>query len=202
MQDADPKNYLASCAIIDFDDPSVTRLAKELAHTNALATAERCFTYVRDHIKHSSDYQLNPVTCSASAVLEHATGYCYAKSHLLCALLRANRIPAGLCYQRLSTDSHGPPFCLHGLNAVYLPKHGWYRMDARGNRENINAQFRPPVEQLAFATKLPGEIDLPEIYATPLPEVASMLNEFRTRDEVLNNLPDTADDSIIPAGEA
>ena len=30
-------------------------------------------------------------------------------------------IPAGFCYQRLSKNEDGPPFCLHGLNAVYLP---------------------------------------------------------------------------------
>lgn len=191
MQDADPKNFLTNCDIIDFDDPSVAHLAKELADTNALATAKNCFEFVRDHIKHSSDYQLNPVTCSASAVLEHATGYCYAKSHLRCALLRANKIPAGLCYQRLSIDGHGPPFCLHGLNAVYLPKHGWYRIDARGNRESINALFRPPVEQLAFNLSHKAEYDLPNIYASPLTAVTEALKRYETWDELGRNLPDT-----------
>jgi len=38
---------------------------------------------------------MNPVTCKASDVLIYGTGYCYAKSHLLAALLRANAIPAG-----------------------------------------------------------------------------------------------------------
>lgn len=191
MQDADPKNYLASCDIIDFDDPSIAHLVNELADTNAIATAKRCFEFVRDHIKHSSDYQFNPVTCSASAVLEHATGYCYAKSHLLCALLRANEIPAGLCYQRLSIDGHGPPFCLHGLNAVYLPEHGWYRMDARGNREDVDAQFRPPVEQLAFKLSHEAEYDLPNIYVSPLPAVTEALKRYETWDELAHNLPDT-----------
>lgn len=58
--------------------------------------------FVRDQIRHSADYRPNPVTCKASEVLRHGTGYCYAKSHLLAALLRANGVPAGLCYQRLS----------------------------------------------------------------------------------------------------
>ncbi|WP_338430147.1 transglutaminase domain-containing protein [Synechococcus elongatus] len=38
-------------------------------------------------------------------MLEYRTGYCYAKSHLLVALLRACSIPAGFCYQRLSFDA-------------------------------------------------------------------------------------------------
>ena len=73
--------------------------------------ARACFEFVRDQIKHSWDFQLNPVTCRASDVLKHGTGYCYAKSHLLAALLRANRIPAGLCYQRLTVANDVPPFC-------------------------------------------------------------------------------------------
>ena len=34
---------------------------------------------------------------------------------------------------RRSIDDVGPPYCLHGLNAVFLPEHGWYRVDPRGN---------------------------------------------------------------------
>nr|WP_320193052.1 transglutaminase family protein [uncultured Desulfobacter sp.] len=67
-------------------------------------------------------------------VLKYKTGYCYAKSHLLAALLRACNIPAGLCYQRLTIANNKAPFCLHGLNAVYLQRHGWYRIDSRGNK--------------------------------------------------------------------
>ncbi|MBL0716467.1 MAG: transglutaminase family protein [Desulfosarcina sp.] len=74
----------------------------------------------------------------------HGTGYCYSKSHLLAALLRANDIPAGLCYQRLTVSDNKPPFCIHGLNAVYLEQHGWYRLDARGNKSGVTAEFCPP----------------------------------------------------------
>src|SRR5688572_479096 len=115
------QEFLASTAVIDWQRPDVAALARRLAADSASATAQRCFEWVRDEIKHSGDYQLNPVTCAASEVLHAKTGFCYAKSHLLAALLRANRIPAGLCYQRLSQDESGRSFCLHGLNAVYLP---------------------------------------------------------------------------------
>ena len=187
---ADPDDYLEACDVVDFRDPAVLRLSGELAGVDVRATAQRCFEFVRDEIRHSSDYKLNPVTCVASDVLLHKTGYCYAKSHLLCALLRANRIPAGMCYQRLTVNGDGPPHCLHGLNAIFLPDVGWYRVDARGNRSDICAEFCPPREQLAFAPNHPGESELPDIYVTPLPIVVNCLNDFETWDQVLNNLPD------------
>ncbi len=145
---------------------------------------------MRDNIKHSSDYKLNPITCKASDVLIHKTGYCYAKSHLLAALLRANNIPAGLCYQRLSVDEEGAPYCLHGLNAVFLKDHGWYRIDARGNKEGVNAQFTPPQEKLAFSINLEDEADLPEIWPEPLPSIVSVLEKYNSYKDVYYNLPD------------
>ncbi|MCK7466909.1 MAG: transglutaminase family protein [Desulfosudis oleivorans] len=143
------KTYLESSDTIDWRHPMVSAKAAEPAAGGGLAEdiARRCFEFVRDAIRHSWDYRLNPVTCRASEVLQHGTGYCYAKSHLLAALLRANGIPAGLCYQRLSIGSGGPPYCLHGLNAVWLDGHGWYRIDARGNKPGVTAGFCPPREQ-------------------------------------------------------
>ena len=130
------------------------------------------------------------MTCSASEVLREGSGYCYAKSHLLAALLRANGIPAGLCYQRLSRDGKGEPHSLHGLNAVHLPEFGWYRVDPRGNREGVDARFTPPVEHLAFSVSLPGEADLPEIWADPLPVVVETLRTHETVDALWEHLPD------------
>ncbi|OGT42131.1 MAG: Cro/Cl family transcriptional regulator, partial [Gallionellales bacterium RIFOXYD2_FULL_52_7] len=128
--------FLSDSEYIDWKHSAILNKAAELAVGNSgdEAIARRCFEFVRDTIKHSWDYRMNPVTCKASDVLMYGTGYCYAKSHLLAALLRANGIPAGLCYQRLAVGTEGPPFCLHGLNAVYLEQHGWYRIDARGNK--------------------------------------------------------------------
>ena len=184
--------YLASTEIIDWDAKEILDMARELSRGKEGATeiARSCFEYVRDEIRHSNDYQLNPVTCRASDVLRYKTGYCYAKSHLLAALLRANAIPAGLCYQRLTIENDTPPYCLHGLNAVYLPDHGWYRIDARGNKEGISAEFSPPRERLAFPIVMDGEIDLPEIWPDPLPEVVRVLESSSHYLKVLENLPD------------
>lgn len=185
-------DYLAASEIIDWRHPAVLAKAHELAEgeKDPLAIAKHAFEFVRDGIRHSWDFQMNPVTCAASEVLLHGTGYCYAKSHLLAALLRANRIPAGLCYQRLSVNDSGPPFCLHGLNAVYLPEYGWYRIDPRGNKAGVDARFTPPVERLAFHCNECLEADLREIWPEPLPVVIKILAQCATVAEVHANLPD------------
>tara|TARA_R110002072_G_C7968764_1_gene534569 strand:- start:5331 stop:5900 length:570 start_codon:yes stop_codon:yes gene_type:complete len=185
------KKYLESTHYINWETPEVLAQAKYLAG-NSLepkVIAQTCFEFVRDEIKHSWDYKLNPVTCKASDVLKYGTGYCYAKSHLLAALLRANSIPAGLCYQRL-TITDIPPFCLHGLNAVFLEGLGWYRIDPRGNKEGVTADFCPPIERLAFPIITPGEADLPEIWAEPLPIITQVLEQSKTYQDVADNLPD------------
>lgn len=194
------KAYLQASEVIDWHDPEIIELSHYIAsiHQTTEAIARACFEWVRDEIHHSRDYQMNPVTCRASDVLKYKTGFCFAKSHLLAALLRANQIPTGLCYQRLTMDdpplskqvSIEIPCTLHGLNAVFLPKFGWYRIDARGNRQGVNAQFNPPQEQLAFEIKLPQEADFHHIFAEPLPIVLAALDKSQTWEEVLVNLPD------------
>ncbi|MEW8626772.1 MAG: transglutaminase family protein [Candidatus Thiodiazotropha sp.] len=186
------KKYLASTEIIDWKHSDILSKAKELSQglSSQEAVAKACFEFVRDKIKHSNDFKLNPVTCKASDVLMHKTGYCYAKSHLLAALLRANRIPAGLCYQRLTIENDTPPFCIHGLNALYLNDFGWYRVDARGNKEGVKAEFSPPREQLAFPVIVDGEVDFPEIWPEPLAEIVTILAESATYQDVIENLPD------------
>jgi len=193
--------FLDSTDVVDWFHQDVRAQAWLLATglSDPGEIAQRCFEWVRDEVQHSVDFERSEVTCAASDVLAARTGFCYAKSHLLAALLRANGIPAGFCYQRLSIDGAGPPFCLHGLNAVWLPEHGWHRVDARGNRKTadnskddfiIDAQFTPPVERLAFPIRQPGEVDLPEIWAEPLGVVVAALRGHATAGELYDNLPD------------
>ncbi|MCC3587216.1 MAG: transglutaminase family protein [Microcoleus sp. PH2017_29_MFU_D_A] len=198
------KTYLAATDIIDRDHPAILALANKIAsqHHTSEAIAQSSFEWVRDEIRHSYDYQMNPVTCRASDLLKHKTGYCFAKSHLLAALLRANNIPAGFCYQRLSFDDKGAPYTLHGFNAVYLPDVGWYRIDARGNRDNVNAQFTPPQEQLAFKIQFPEEADFQTILSEPLRVVVEALQNHSTWDKLLLNLPDVSLDSAQKYGLA
>jgi len=152
--------YLAYSEIVDWRAPSVIRLARELANGSSddeLVT-ERCFIWVRDQVRHSRDHRIPVVTLSASAVLQHRAGYCYAKAHLLAALLRPSGIPAALCYQRLQLSETDPRFTLHGLNAVFLRRHGWYRLDARGNKPGVDAQFCPPAERVAFSPRCQASV--------------------------------------------
>jgi transglutaminase-like putative cysteine protease len=197
--------YLRATPIINWMHPAVRALAHDLAagYDSPVEIARQCFEWVRDQIYHSVDHQLNPVTCVASDVLEARTGFCYAKSHLFVALCRANGIPAGLCYQRLQIDAQQATYCLHGLAAVYLPVHGWYRVDPRGNRPDVDAQFTPPHEQLAFAIAQPGEADFKDVYAEPLPVVVAALQAASTIEALACNLPDLAIHGHIPfLGEA
>lgn len=194
--------YLNVSHVIDWQHPDIQFQAKQIALglESPQAIAQACFEWVRDEIRHSFDYQMNPVTCQASSVLHYRTGYCFAKSHLLAALLRANQIPSGFCYQRLSLDDQGAPYSLHGFNAIYLPGVGWYRVDARGNKAGINAQFIPPQEQLAFNAKLPEEVDFSAILAEPLAIVIESLQSQTTWDDMLCNLPDIPWDSARAYG--
>ena len=79
---------------------------------------------------------------------------------------------------------------MHGLNAVFLPEHGWYRVDARGNKPGVTAAFTPPFECLAFPTELAGEIDFPEIMQRPLSAVIDAMREHADWRELAGNLPD------------
>lgn len=186
------QRYLLSSKYIDWDDSRVSQKAKQLVAScsNKQEIAKACFEFVRDEIKHSGDYKLDPITCMASDVLKYGTGYCYAKSHLLAALLRANGIPVGLCYQRITTVNDEPPFCLHGLNAIYLEEYGWYRVDPRGNKPGVDAQFCPPMEKLAFPIIAKGEADLPEIWPEPITLITDALERYKTQKELQNNFPD------------
>jgi transglutaminase-like putative cysteine protease len=191
------QTYLSPSPIIDFTHPLVAAKAAELrvatacGKFSALATARACFEFVRDQIAHSGDIRSDAVTLKASEVLEQGTGWCFAKSHLLAALLRANGLPAALCYQRLQKDGQGA-YTLHGLNAVFLPDYGWYRCDARGNKPGVTADFTPPVERLAWAAHDTGEFDLSGRHEEPLAAIVKCLTESGNFAEVFANLPDVA----------
>lgn len=184
-------NFLKESEIVNFSNQNIQKLAFEFSKDckNDIEIAKNCFLYVRDNINHSGDYKDDITTCKASDVLKYKTGWCYAKSHLLAALLRANSIPTGFCYQRLSCGEYKDEvYCLHGLNAIYLKDFGWYRVDARGNKNGIDAQFNLPFEKLAFEL-CENEFDLPDIYENPLDIVVETLMKNKTYDEMINDFP-------------
>ncbi len=190
----DVSEYLVSDAIIDWESPAVREKALELTGSlsDEVAKARCLYEWVRDNISHTADAGLDIVTCRASEVLHHGTGICFAKSHLLAALLRAISIPAGFCYQVLRMD---PPVdnepVLHGFNAMYLVTlDRWLRVDARGNTKGINAQFNVKREQLAFAMDpLADEFIYEAIFAAPVSIVVNKLKRYKRRSDLWQDLP-------------
>jgi transglutaminase-like putative cysteine protease len=93
--------FLAASEIIDRNHPAVQRLAREVERQTPVETVRAAYETVRDRYPHSYDIGAPEVSVSASDVILHGHGICFAKSHLLAAVLRACGIPAALCYQRL-----------------------------------------------------------------------------------------------------
>lgn len=184
--------FLRATDVIDCHHPAIVAAAADIAGDapDDEEVARRGFLWVRDHVRHSSDHAIPVVTCTASDVLQHRVGFCYAKSHLLAALLRARGIPAALCYQRLAADDTATEFFLHGLVAVHLARHGWYRVDPRGGRPGLVTDFTPPVERLPYAPQLAGEQDIPGRFPDALTCVVTALRRWPTAAEVRAHLPD------------
>jgi len=173
----DPSDYLAADEVIDWTSEPVLALAATLGADGRsdVAYARACYEWVRDEVAHSVDAADPRVSVSATDTLRQRVGLCYAKSHLLVALLRARGIPAGLCYQSLQDDAGG--FVVHGLVAVRL-RDGWHRQDPRGNKPGIDAQFSVSRERLAWRVDpTAGEIDYPDVYATAHPSVLAALRD-------------------------
>ena len=179
-QNNDVGAYLEASELINHAHPAIVdwAAAHEISERSGADIAREAFEFVRDGIAHSWDIQSQRVTAKASDVLEHGEGICYAKSHLLAALLRRQFIPAGVCYQRLTLgDTPDTGYCIHALNTVYLPSLGrWIRLDARGNKPGVDAQFSLDTEQIAYAVRPEmGERDYLVNYAVPHPKIAVTL---------------------------
>ncbi|MGK3200646.1 transglutaminase-like domain-containing protein [Amycolatopsis sp. MEPSY49] len=162
-------DYLAADAVVDHEHPAIRARADVLrtAGDDPVTYAEAVFRFVRDEVDHVIDARDPRVTWRASDVLRERVGICHAKAHLLAALLRAQGIPAGFCYQELSA--------LHGLNAVHLLGK-WVRLDARGNRTGAGGEFSLDAEKLAWPVDFArGERDHPEIHPAPAPVVVEFL---------------------------
>jgi transglutaminase-like putative cysteine protease len=174
--------FLAADEIVQSDHPAVRAAAAKLraGRPDDAAFAEAAYEFVRDEVRHSFDADDPRVTVAAAEVLEEGVGLCYAKSHLLAALLRAEGVPAGLCYQRLATEDGG--FVLHGLVAVHLNGQ-WHRQDPRGNKPGVDAGFSLDGPRLAFAIDpAAGERDYETVHATP---DAGVLSALRATTDIL-----------------
>ncbi len=189
--------YLSSSECIDWTNPAIIGKAEEFKSIaeEELHLIKLVYEYVRDEIKHSWDVKDKRITKKASEVLEEKVGICWAKSNLLAALLRACDIPSGICYQKLTLgDNIETGFCIHALNAVYIRSMDkWIRLDARGNKEGVDAQCNLEQEQLAFKVRSEiGEVDYNIVYAHPSSKLMKVLEENEDAiDMYLHKLPET-----------
>ena len=180
--------------VIDF---SSTAIKQEIRTIESKASSKKeraiiAFEFVRDKIQHSFDTQSEIVTIDAADVLQKKEGICFAKAHLLASLLRGMGIPAGFCYQRvLRKGTIESGYALHGLNAIYLEDIGWFRVDPRGNKPGVDAEFSIETEKLAYpiSTSL-GEIDYPNVYTKPLDSVISAMHNSKNCHELFYKRPE------------
>lgn len=189
------EEYLEKNKYIDYDNESVYKLALDLKDKSSdkIDLIKNTYYYVRDNIKHSWDAQDRRVTISASDCLNKGVGICWAKANLLAALLRANGIPSGFSYQRLTLgDTIDSGYCIHALNTVYISElDKWIRLDARGNKIGVNAEFSLDKEILAFNIKNKGEIDYHDNHSYPDKLLMKVLEESNDAlDMYLHHLPD------------
>lgn len=183
------EDYLISSDVIDYDNEVLQRVANNLAKDKLshIDIAKEVYEYVRDRIHHSGDINAALVTTKATEVLEKQHGICCAKSHLLAALLRYKGIPTGFCYQKLYSEDNGKPYvAIHGLNAIYLKEISkWIRVDARGNKEGVYAEFNTEIEMIAWPINLElGEEDIPIVYVSPNELIVRILKNCKNRDEL------------------
>ncbi len=188
------EKYLEADSIINYENEAIIQLADTLYEKseNELEYIKSAYEFVRDSISHSADIGVNKLTCTATEVLEAGHGICFAKSHLLAALLRCKSIPTGFCYQKLILDDETAPVLIyHGFNGVYIKEfQKWIRLDARGNKEGVNAQFSVEKEQLAFSIRPEmGEVDNFVVYPEPDVKVLERLRKYNTREELWEDLP-------------
>lgn len=164
--------YLLELNEVNYSHPRIQEKVNELflPSQTEIEKVKIAFEFVRDKISHSWDIQGKRVTCKASDVLAYKEGICYAKSNLLAALLRSQAIPTGFGYQRLMLfDTPEKGYCIHALNVVFFKSiNKWIRLDARGNKEGVDAQFSINEEKLAFPIdKGSREKNYPIIYVKP-----------------------------------
>lgn len=182
---------------VDYSNPLIQEKIAVLfnAAQTDLEKVEIAFEFVRDEISHSWDIQSSTVTCIASDVLSAGEGICYAKSNLFAALLRSQNIPTGFCYQRLMLfDKPEKGYCIHALNAVFIKSlKKWIRLDTRGNKEGINAQFSTTSEKLAFiVNEDDDEKDYPMIYTKPhIKTISTLENHTNALDMYKYHLPES-----------
>ena len=187
------KEFLQENEYVDYNSEIIQKKVAELFLTDMSETekAKIAYEFVRDEIPHSFDCNADIITAKASDVLKYKTGICHAKANLLAALLRSQGIPTGFCFQHitlLNDDSLG--YCVHAYNAVFI-ENKWIKLDARGNKQGVNAQFSTNEPILAFPNRKEyDEYFWKGIYGSPHMSTMEMLGKAKCLQDIMDNIPD------------
>jgi len=85
-------------------------------------------------------------------------------------------------------DSLG--YCVHAYNAFFV-ENRWIRLDARGNKNGVNAQFSLSEPVLAFLNRPAyDKYNWSDIYANPHRDTILMLKKAVCLKDIIDNIPD------------
>lgn len=185
--------FLEETKYVDYNDGAIQTKIKELfaEEMDDVEKTKIAYEFVTDEIPHSFDCNASVITAKASDVLRKGTGICHAKANLLAALLRSQGIPVGFCFEHITlADDDSMGYCVHAFNAVYL-NNRWIYLDARGNKEGVNAQFSLAESILAYPPRKEyDEYFFEGIYANPQEETMKMLEQAKSLQDIVDNIPE------------
>ena len=154
--------YLKPTELCDCDNVELQQKAKEIIKGSETPkeAALRIFYFVREEIPFSMDY----ADAKASRTLKKGTGFCFTKTNLHIALLRAIGIPARCHYAHLNKELlkdvaprfmyNRMPFITHPWPECYLSEK-WIACEALEDKEfykaclrmgNITKEEVPPID--------------------------------------------------------
>lgn len=191
------KRFLEENTYVDYHAQIIRKKAVELFSDgmDEIEKVKVAYEFVRDQVPHSFDCDAKVITVKASDVLKYRTGICHAKANLLAALLRSQGIPTGFCFQHITLmDDDSMGYCVHAFNAVFL-KDKWIKLDARGNKPGVNAEFSMEEPVLAFLNREEyDEYFWDGIYASPHLATMKMLEAADCLQDILENIPDCVEE--------
>ena len=104
LQSSNLSEYLECSEVIDCINTEIQEISQNLAQSadNEIEMVRGVYVFVMDEINHSSDVGETRITYMSSDVLKYKHGLCFAKSHLLAAILRNLNVPTGFVIKYLN----------------------------------------------------------------------------------------------------
>lgn len=186
--------YLKENEYVDFSAPNIQKLCKELFTDKMTEREKLCsaFDYLRENVPHSFRVSTGHITTKASDTLKYKTGVCHAHSNLLCAVMRAEGIPAGLRFQRIVLcEEPERQYCIHCFNAVYIIGQ-WQMCDLSSTDKNAPQKIKAGDAVCAFENNdASNEYFYDGIYSEPDLPTMKMLENAKDIDDVYKGLIET-----------